>query len=65
MGENIYYLVEVVIFTSIALVLIFKPEVILKNFKIDIKKRTGKIIGIIFAIVAIFNAFMNLSNFLK
>lgn len=65
MGEKLYYLVEVIIFSSIALVFIFSPQSILNALKLKLQKEKLDIIRVIVVIVAVLNAVINLNKFLQ
>ena len=62
MGEALYYLFDIIIFTIMALIFIFTPELIFENLKLDFKERTVNIIRVIGVIVAVANVLMNLNN---
>lgn len=65
MGEKMYYLVEILIFTFLAIYFITKPQDILKLFKQEGKKELYMVVRVIGVIIAVGNIVLNLDKLLQ
>lgn len=64
LGELAYYIVQVLIFTGMGLVLILKPDIVLKTISKD-NKVVRWIIRVVGILVALANVVLNLSHIFK
>lgn len=65
MGEKIYYIVEILIFSFIAFYTVTKPQDLLRIFKKENKKESYMIIRILGVSISGYMIISNISNLLK